>query len=254
MVSIKSDREIEIMREAGEILARIFEEIKPFVKSGIRTGDIDLRAEELMKARKVEPAFKGYRGFPACVCTSVNEEVVHGIPSDRRLKEGDLLSLDMGIKWKGFYADSARSWIIGRGAREAERLIQITRDAFLKAALPKLVAGNRLGDVSHTIQTYVEERGLSVVRDFVGHGIGRELHEDPQVPNFGSSGRGIKLEEGMVLAIEPMVTTGGPEVTILDDHWTVITADGSLACHYEDTVAITDNGPEILTIIEAASF
>jgi len=246
VISLKSKHEIEIMREAARRLRNIFRELKTYIRVGMTTLDIDQRAEHLMATQKVKPAFKGYRGYPACICTSVNEEVVHGIPSKKRLKEGDLLSVDIGLIHEGYVSDAARTWVIGRVGDESIDLIETARQA-LYLGMAQMKAGNRLGDVSYAIQNYVEAQGFSVIRDYVGHGIGRDMHEDPQVPNFGKPGRGPKLEVGMVLALEPMVAAGSWEVDILNDAWTVVTRDRQLAAHYEDTIAITENGPENLT-------
>ena len=234
------------MRESARKLKIVFQELKRLIKAGMTTFEIDQRAERLIEAQKAKPAFKGYRGYPACVCTSLNEEVVHGIPSKRKLKEGDLLSLDIGLIHEGYVSDSARTWPIGRVGEEAVELIETTRRA-LYIGMAQMKLGNRLGDVSHAIQDYVEAQGFSVIRDFVGHGIGRAMHEDPQVPNFGKPGRGPKLEAGMVLALEPMVAAGSWEVDILDDAWTVVTRDHQLSAHYEDTIALTEDGPQNLT-------
>ncbi len=234
------------MRESARKLKIVFQELKRSIKAGMTTFEIDQRAERLIEAQKAKPAFKGYRGYPACVCTSINEEVVHGIPSKRKLKEGDLLSLDIGLIHEGYVSDSARTWPIGRVGEEAVELIETTRRA-LYIGMAQMKPGNRLGDVSHAIQDYVEAQGFSVIRDFVGHGIGRAMHEDPQVPNFGKPGRGPKLEAGMVLALEPMVAAGSWEVDILDDAWTVVTRDHQLSAHYEDTIALTEDGPQNLT-------
>jgi methionyl aminopeptidase len=250
MISLKSKREIEIMRESGRILASVLSELSRFVKPGLRTLDIDRKAAELIRERGGESAFKGYRGYPANVCISLNEEVVHGIPSARKLKEGDIVSVDAGVKYPGYYSDAARTWPVGGVSPEVLKMIRVTRDSLYKAGLEKMRPGSRLGDVSHAIQKYIEAEGYGVVRDFVGHGIGRAIHEEPQVPNFGKPGRGIPLEAGLVLAVEPMVTEGGFEVEILDDNWTVVTRDGKLSSHHEDTIAITESGPEILTYFE----
>ncbi len=246
MISLKSKQEIEIMREAARRLKIIFQELKKSIKTGMTTLEIDQKAERLIEAQKATPAFKGYRGYPACVCASINEEVVHGIPSKRKVKEGDLLSLDIGLVYQGYVSDSARTWAIGQVSEETIELMEVTRRA-LYIGMEQIKSGNRIGDLSSAIQNYVEAQGFSVVRDFVGHGIGREMHEDPQVPNFGKAGRGPKLEVGMVLALEPMVTAGSWEVDILEDAWTVVTRDRQLAAHYEDTIALTENGPENLT-------
>lgn len=250
MISLKSKREIEIMREGGKILATVLSELKRYIKPGLRTIDIDRKAAVLIREKGGEPAFKGYRGYPANICTSVNEEVVHGIPSDRRLKEGDILSVDVGVKYLGYFTDAARTWPVGSVPGEVRELIHVTRASLYEAALEKLKPGLKLGDVSHAIQRFVESHRFGVVRDFVGHGIGRALHEEPQVPNFGKPGRGIKLEPGLVIAVEPMVTQGDYHVVILDDAWTVVTQDGRLSSHHEDTIAIAESGPEFLTYSE----
>lgn len=249
MVSLKSEREIALMKEGAKILKEVFINLRDFVKPGIRTRDIDVKAEKLIRSLGAEPAFLGYYGFPATVCTSVNEQVVHGIPSDRIIKEGDLLSLDIGVKHKGYYSDAARTWPIGKISKEHEKLIEVTRQS-LYEGVKAISSKARLGDLSNRIQRYIEGYGYSVVRDFVGHGIGRELHEDPQVPNFGEPGRGLIINEGLVIAIEPMVNVGRPEVRILEDGWTVVTQDGSISAHHEETVAIGQNGPEVLTQFE----
>jgi len=249
MVSLKSEREIVLMREGAKILKEVFLKLRDFVKPGIRTQDIDIKAEKLIRSLGAEPAFLGYYGFPATICTSVNEQVVHGIPSDRVIKNGDMLSLDIGVKHKGYYSDAARTWPVGQISKECTKLIEVTRQS-LYEGIKGIDRGSRLGDLSHRIQQYVESHGYSVVRDFVGHGIGRALHEDPQVPNYGERGRGIVIEEGLVIAIEPMVNLGSPEVRILQDGWTVVTQDGSLSAHHEETVAICKNGPEVLTQFE----
>jgi methionyl aminopeptidase len=247
MISLKSKREIELMRESASRLKVVLEELRKFVRPGITTYDLDKKAEEVIAAQKVTPAFKGYRGYPACICTSPNQVVVHGIPSKKcRLKDGDIISVDMGVVHEGYYSDCARTWPVGSISDDAQKLIAVTKQS-LYVGFEKMKAGNRIGDLSNAIQSYVEEQGLAVVRDFVGHGIGRALHEDPQVPNFGRAGKGPKLEVGMVLAIEPMVVEGDFEVDVLQDSWTVVTRDQQLAAHYEDTIAVTENGPVNLT-------
>ncbi len=250
MISLKSKREIEIMREGGKILAGVLSELKKYVRAGLTTLDIDRKAAALIRERGGAPAFKGYRGYPAYICTSLNEQVVHGIPSERKIREGDMLSVDVGVKYMGYYTDAARTWVIGAGSREAGELIRAARDSLYKAGLEQIQPGNKLGDVSHAIQKFIESQGFGVVRDFVGHGIGRGIHEEPQVPNFGKPGRGLKLEPGLVIAVEPMVTQGSHEVVILEDGWTVVTRDGKLSSHHEDTIAITESGPELLTFSE----
>ncbi len=246
MIVLKSSDEIKRMAEACRIVAEVFEELKRMIEPDISTKEIDQFVESFITSKKAYPAFKGYRGFPASVCTSVNNEVVHGIPSSRRLKEGDIISLDIGVYYRGFYGDGAITLPVGEADATARKLLMVTEDALYRG-IGNAIIGNRLLDISHAIQSYVEGNGFSVVRSFVGHGIGRELHEEPQVPNFGRKGEGPLLREGMTLAIEPMVNAGGWEVEILDDGWTAVTKDGSLSAHFEHTVALTDNGPLILT-------
>ncbi len=247
MIILKSPREIELIRAGGRILGEAIEMLQDLVKPGVSTKEIDLEVEGLIRKRGARPAFKGYRGFPATVCVSINEEVVHGIPSPhRRLKEGDIVGLDLGCIVDGYYADAAVTLPVGEIAPDVQRLLDVTRES-LDKGIAQARPGNRLGDISHTIQGYVEGHGFSVVRAFVGHGIGRALHEDPQIPNFGEAGRGPLLRAGTCVAIEPMVTMGTWDVRILDDGWTAVTADGSLAAHFEHTIAITEDGPVILT-------
>ncbi len=246
MISIKSKREIDIMREAAEKLRNVFFELKELVRPGVKALEIDQKAEKVIRAQGARPAFKGYRGYPGTVCISINEEVVHGIPSNRKIREGDIVSLDMGLVWKDFYSDSARTWPVGQVNESILKLIEVTKNS-LYAGMDQMKTGNRIGDISAAVQKCVESNGFSVVRDFVGHGIGRALHEDPQVPNFGAAGKGPKLEPGMVLAIEPMVNAGGWEVDVMQDGWTVVTRDRKLSAHYEDTIVITENEPENLT-------
>lgn len=235
------------MSEAGRILARALEQLNPAVTLGVTTLELDRIAEEAIHKGGGEPAFKGYRGFPRTLCVSVNEEVVHGIPSTRKLKEGDLVSVDLGVKYKSYYADAARSWTVGKGSPEVLQLIQVAREAFDAGIRSASGPGKRIGDLSEAVQKVVEENGFGVVRDYVGHGIGQAIHEDPQVPNFGRAGQGPRIEPGLVLAIEPMVTAGRHEVEVLSDGWTVVTKDRRWASHYEDTVAFTENGPVNLT-------
>ena len=247
MIELKSAREIGLMRTGGHILADVMDRLRDTVKPGISTLEIDEDVEGFIRARGATPAFKGYRGFPATVCISINEEVVHGIPSaHRRIKEGDIVGLDLGCIVEGYYADCAFTLAIGEVPPKVQQLLDVTR-ASLDVAITECRAGRRLSDVSHAVQTHVEEHGFAVVRAFVGHGIGRALHEDPQIPNFGEPGRGPQLRPGMVLAIEPMVTMGSWEVKVLDDGWTAVTRDGSLAAHFEHTIAVTETGPEVLT-------
>jgi methionyl aminopeptidase len=249
VVYLKSDHEIEQMRRAGACVALILEEMAHMVAPGMTTMDIDSFAESRCKDLKVIPAFKGYHGFPGCVCISVNEEVVHGIPSKTRvLKEGDIVGLDFGVIYEGWYGDSARTVPVGRVSAEASRLMEVTQES-LALGIRECKAGNRLYDIGHAVQNFVEKNGYSVVREFVGHGIGRALHEEPSVPNYGLKGQGLLLKVGMVLAIEPMVNAGRHELRILSDGWTAVTADCALSAHFEHTVAITSSGPEILTCV-----
>ena len=247
MIELKSPAQIAHMREAGRILVDAFRMCRDLVKPGVSTLEIDREVETLIRDRKAKPAFKGYRGFPATICASINEEVVHGIPAPRRrLREGDIIGLDLGAIVEGYYADAAVTLPVGEVTDEARRLLDVTRES-LDRAIAECRPGRRLGDVSVTVQRHVEAAGFGVVRAFVGHGIGRALHEDPQVPNFGEPGRGPLLRVGMVLALEPMVTMGHWEVRVLADRWTAVTADGSLAAHFEHTVAVTEQGPDVLT-------
>ena len=247
MIELKSAREIGLMRRAGHILADVVERLRTSVKPGLSTLEIDEDIEDFIRGRGAKPAFKGYRGFPATVCISINEEVVHGIPSaHRHVKEGDIVGLDLGCIVEGYYADCAFTLAVGEVPPRVQELLDATRGS-LEAGIAECRPGRRLSDVSHAIQSHVESHGFSVVRAFVGHGIGRALHEEPQVPNFGDPGRGPQLRPGMVLAIEPMVTMGSWEVRILDDGWTAVTRDGSLAAHFEHTIAVTEAGSEVLT-------
>lgn len=250
MISLKSAREINIMRRANVIVAEILEELRKKVAPGVTTVELDALAEELTYKKGARPAFKGYevagRVFPRSLCVSINDEVVHGIPSERPLREGDLVGLDFGVLYEGFYGDAAVTVGVGRVDQEAERLMRVTEAALYKG-IDQLREGNRLGDLSSAIQATVESAGFSVVRAFVGHGIGKRLHEEPPVPNFGEPDRGPRLREGMVLAIEPMVNAGGYEIAIKEDGWTAVTKDGSLAAHFEHSVAITKNGPYVLS-------
>ncbi len=251
MILLKSPRELEHMRVAGRILAEVKTLLRAIVKAGVSTKEIDDKVEAFILSKGAQSAFKGYRGYPATVCTSINEEVVHGIPSPKRkLKEGDIIGLDLGCIVEGYYADCAISLGIGPVPPRVQELLDVTRESLDKAIVQCRV-GNRIGDISQAVQSHCESHGFGVVRAFVGHGIGRALHEEPQVPNFGEAGRGQALKAGMVLAIEPMVTMGSWEVRVLEDRWTAVTADGSLAAHFEDTIAITDDGPDILTRIAA---
>ena len=256
MISIKNSKEIECMREACKVVALVYEELENKIKPGMSTFELDQIAEKKMRSLGAIPAEKGYdigiRGvppFPASICVSINDEVIHGIPSKKRIiKEGDVVSIDTVACKNGFNGDAARTFIVGKASKEAERLVKVTKQAFfegIKYAKP----GYRIGDVSHCIGEYVRSQGYSVVREFQGHGIGREMHEDPGIPNYGKAGRGIRLEPGMTLAIEPMVIQGKPNILQLDDGWTIVTEDGSLAAHYENTILITEKEPKILTIL-----
>jgi methionyl aminopeptidase len=236
------------MAEGGQIVARVLRRMKEVVKPGITTRQIEKEAERMARSFGIRPAFKGYSGYPAAICVSVNDEVVHGIPSAKRnLKEGDIVSLDFGAFYKGFYSDAAVTLPVGKIDIEANRLLEITRKALFKG-IQAALAGNRVGDVAHAIQSYVEKNRFSIVKVFVGHGIGKNLHEEPQVPNFGGPQDGVRLKEGMTLAIEPMVNAGGDAVRVLEDGWTAVTSDGSLSAHFEHTIAIMDDGPRILTM------
>ena len=247
MILLKSSRELEHMRAAGRILAEVKARLKALVRPGTSTKDIDEDIEAFIVGKGAAPAFKGYRGYPATVCASINEEVVHGIPSaKRKLKDGDIIGLDLGCIVEGYYGDCAITLPVGPVPERVQELLDVTRES-LDKAIVQCRAGNRIGDISYAVQTHCESHGFGVVRAFVGHGIGRALHEEPQVPNFGEAGRGPVLKAGMVLAIEPMVTMGSSEVRVLEDGWTAVTVDGSLAAHFEDTIAITANGPEVLT-------
>jgi methionyl aminopeptidase len=235
------------MRAAGQILAEAFRMCRDLVKPGVSTFEIDREVEALIRGRKAKPAFKGYRGYPATICASINEEVVHGIPAaKRRLREGDIIGLDLGAIVEGYYADAAVTLPVGEITDETRRLLDVTRES-LDHAIAQCQPGNRVGDVAAAVQRHVEGAGFGIVRAFVGHGIGRALHEDPQVPNFGEPGRGPLLRPGMVLALEPMVTMGHWEVRVLADQWTAVTVDGSLAAHFEHTVAVSEKGPDVLT-------
>ena len=247
MIVCKSPGEIERMRAANALVADVLAELAAMVKPGVTTQELDRVAERLVREGGAEPAFKGYRGYPATLCASVNEQVVHGIPSARQLVEGDILSLDMGVKLNGFFGDSAVTVPVGRISEDAQRLLVVTQEA-LQHGIAQVRVGNRVSDIGHAIQEHVERHGFSVVREFVGHGIGAALHEEPQIANYGEPGRGPRLAEGMVLAIEPMVNMGRPAVKVLADGWTAVTRDGSLSAHFEHTVAVTRQGPLVLTL------
>jgi len=246
MVILKSPDEIEKMRDSNRIVADILRELKMLVKPGVKTIDLDRYAEEQARNRRARPAFKGYRGYSHSLCTSVNNVVVHGIPSERVLEEGDILSLDFGIYYQGYYGDAALTVPVSRVSETAQRLMRVTEESLYRG-IEQARTGNRLGDISAAVQDCVEAAGFSVVRDYVGHGIGKSLHEDPQIPNYGIRGKGVELKPGMVFAIEPMVNEGSYEVKVLGDGWTVQTADGKLSAHFEHSVVITENGPVILS-------
>jgi len=246
MIPLKSEKDLETLRRSGAILAKIMKRLHGLIKSGISTAEIDSLAEKLVAQENAIPAFKGYRGFPATVCASINEEIVHGIPGERRLKEGDIISLDLGINYQGYFSDAAFTLGVGKIDPKIKKLIEVTRKA-LSEGIKEAKAENNLSDISYRIQNYVEKNGFSVVRQFVGHGIGRSLHEEPEIPNFGRPHEGPVLQKGMVFAIEPMVNMGTWESEIMDNGWTAVTKDRLPSAHFEHTVAITDRGPEILT-------
>ena len=246
MISLKSPREIELMRHAGRVTARARDLAGRMVQPGVTTLEIDAAVRKFIESQGAKPSFLGYSGFPGSACISVNEQVIHGIPGHRKLKEGDIVSVDVGAFLEGFHGDCAGTYPCGKVSEEAMRLIEVTEQSFW-AGMKMARSGNRVYDISHAVQQYVESHGCSVVRDFVGHGVGAKLHEAPEVPNFGPAGHGARLQPGMTLAVEPMVNAGGWEVRVLKDGWTTVTADGSLAAHYENSILITDGEPEILT-------
>ncbi len=249
MVQLKSKSDIEQMRKAGAIVGQVLIEIGEMIKPGVTTGDLDLFAQVRTKELGAKPAFKGYHGFPGTLCVSVNEEVVHGIPSKKRiLNEGDIVGVDFGVVLNGWFGDSAKTFCVGKVSPEVEKLVKITEKS-LYLGIEQAKAGNHLFDIGHAVQNFVESNGFSVVREFVGHGIGRNLHEDPQVPNYGSKGKGMLLKPGMVIAIEPMINAGKPEVKVLNDGWTAVTADRKWSAHFEHTIAITEHGNDILTLV-----
>jgi len=249
MIILKSEEEIEKLRIANQILARALKKLGNMVEAGVTTGDLDRTAEEMIRADGAKPSFKGYRGFPGTLCTSINDEVVHGIPGDRALKNGDIIKLDLGTEVDGYYGDSAMTIAVGDVPESTLKLMRVTEEALYKG-IDQMHTGNRLSDISNAIQRHAEGNGFTVVTDFVGHGIGRAPHEDPQVPNYGPAGQGPELKAGMVLALEPMVNCGTHEVEVLDDGWTVITKDKELSAHFEHSIAITENGPDILSARE----
>ncbi len=250
MIEIKSKREIELMKAAGKVLAEVHERLGEMVKPGVSTQELNSFAEGFIRKNGCTPSFLHLYDFPAACCISINDELIHGIPNKHRLlKEGDIVSFDIGTCYKGYHSDATRTWPVGECSPEAKRLMDVCRESFWKG-ISMAVPGNHLNDICGTIGDYVEGEGFGVVRDYVGHGIGREVHMDPEVPNFRMKRRGPKLQAGMTLAVEPMITEGKNSVRVLDNEWTVVTEDGKLSCHYENTILLTDNGPEILSIIE----
>lgn len=248
MIILKTKREIEIMRKAGRLVAQSHELVRKNIKPGVTTKELDRLVEEFLRSQNAIPTFKGYGGFPFSICASVNEEVVHGFPSDRKLLEGDIVSIDIGATFEGYVGDSAKTFYVGEVGDEKRRLVEATKQSFYEG-IKFAKTTYRLSDISHAIQQYAESQGFSVVRDYVGHGVGKNMHESPQIPNFGKPGKGPRLQEGMVLAIEPMINAGTYNVKVLDNDWTVVTVDGRPSAHYEHTVAITDGEPQLLTVI-----
>lgn len=247
MLTIKSERELKLMREAGRIVANSLALVKENIRPGISTGELNDLVEKYMEEVGARPSFKGYNGFPAAICTSINDELVHGIPShSRRLEEGDIVSVDIGAELKGYHGDAAKTFAVGKISEEAQLLMDVTEEALFEG-IAAAKSGARLSDISHSIQSHIEKNGLSVVRDYTGHGIGQQLHEDPQILNYGPPGRGIKLKPGLALAIEPMVVIGGYEVKELEDGWTVVSVDGTLCAHFEHCIGIYENETKILT-------
>ncbi|MBN1939078.1 MAG: type I methionyl aminopeptidase [Candidatus Aminicenantes bacterium] len=249
MIVYKTEAEIARMRDSARITGTILAELGGLIQPGLRTAELDAHAERRCREFGAKPAFKGYRGFPGSICVSINEEVIHGFPSSRKLRDGDLVSLDFGVLYGGYYGDAARTYPVGTVGPDALRLVRVAEESFENGLL-RFVEGNHLSDISHAVQTVVESAGFSVIRSFVGHGIGQDLHEDPQLPNFGFPGRGPRIRKGLVLAIEPMIAAGRWEVDILSDGWTAVTRDRSLAAHFEETVALTDRGVEVLSRIQ----
>jgi methionyl aminopeptidase len=247
MIVLKTDREIEYMRDAGKIVGQTLRELKKAIQPGVSTLELDRIADQYIRKSGAIPAFKGYGGFPANICTSINEQVVHGIPGSRQLKNGDVISLDVGAKLNRYYGDAAISVPVGEVGAELLKLLSVTEQA-LNKGIEQAINGNRLSDISHAVQLHAESHGYGVVRDYVGHGIGQRMHEDPQIPNYGPPGRGPLLKDGMTLAIEPMINFGTPDVEVLTDDWTVVTTDGKVSAHFEHTVAVTDGEPLILTL------
>ena len=247
MIAVKSDRELEVMRKACQITAAARKLAGDMIRPGITTREIDKAVHHFILSQGAKPSFLGYAGYPASVCVSVNEEVIHGIPGGRRLKEGDIVSIDVGAYYHGFHGDCAATYPCGKISREAQLLIDVTQQSFFEG-IKHARQGGRVSDISHAVQTYAESFGFGVVREYVGHGVGEKMHEEPEIPNYGAPGRGPRLIRGMTIAVEPMITLGNPGIRVLKDNWTVVTLDGKLAAHYENTVLITDGEPEILTV------
>jgi methionyl aminopeptidase len=248
MIILKTRREIEIMKKAGRLVAKAHELVRNNIKPGITTKELDQIVEDFLKSQNAIPTFKGYNGFPYSICASINEEVVHGMPGDIKLKTGDIISVDIGATFEGYVGDSAKTFLVGEVDEEKRRLVEVTRQSFYEG-IKFAKESYRLSDISHAIQEYAESAGFSVVRDYVGHGVGKNMHESPQIPNFGKPGKGPRLQPGMVLAIEPMINAGTYNVRVLDNDWTVVTLDGKPSAHYEHTIAITDGEPELLTVL-----
>jgi len=248
MIILKTRREIEIMKKAGRLVAQAHELVRNNIKPGITTKELNQIVEDFLRSQNAIPTFKGYNGFPYAICASINEEVVHGMPGERKLKQGDIISIDIGATFEGYVGDSAKTFFVGEVDEEKRRLVEVTRQSFYEG-IKFAKESYRLSDISHAIQEYAEGAGFSVVRDYVGHGVGKEMHESPQIPNFGKPGKGPRLQQGMVLAIEPMINAGTYNVRVLDNDWTVVTLDGKPSAHYEHTIAITDGEPELLTVL-----
>ena len=249
MIYLKNAQQLDLMRKSGALLYEVLCRLREAIKPGMSTAELDVYAEQLIRKHKAIPSFLDYQGYPASVCISVNDEVIHGIPGKRVLKEGDIVSVDVGATWGGFVGDCAATYACGKISPEAQKLISVTRQSFFEG-IKFARQGCRISDIGHAVQTYVEKHGFGVVRAFVGHGVGEQMHEEPEVPNFGAPGRGPRMVKGMTIAVEPMVTEGTYDVRVLKDRWTTVTADGKLAAHYENTILITDGEPEILTVAE----
>ena len=248
MIVIKSKREIDLMREPCKVTAEILRDLEGFIKPGMSTQDINAYVEERIAHYNMKPTFKGYGGFPAGACVSVNEEVIHGIPSSKKIiREGDIVSVDTGATYKGYNSDAARTYAVGEISKEAKKLIDVTRESFFEG-IKYAMEGYRIHDIGHAVQVYAEKHGMGVIRDYTGHGTGSQLHEDPQIPNYGNPGTGARIKEGMTLAVEPMLSLGTYDVRVLSNDWTVVTLDGKLSAHYENTILVTDGEPEILTL------